>query len=141
MSEYLDCKVTEDDLGHKLTQYKLNDKGKTVAEFIMRKYGRRTGPEHGIAIQRITWIAPKKTFTDKQKTIEILNDIFNGTVKTIDRGVQIRDAGYKFDRFSVKHKMYTDPDVDDDTLYIWKYLYENIKFVRYHNYILELAIW
>lgn len=151
LSEYLEKKVLIDPIGRKITLFRLNDKGKIVAEYILRKYGRDSGPSSGISLERRHWLFPVEHNFKKvdivsafkkicgEDYVEVKRDWENGRKR-----IHVKDIESRIWDFAVKIKWETERDdsmLNDCERFVWKYLDSVRKELRKNDFQVEFVLW
>lgn len=130
-------RICHDPLGHVHRLYSLTEKGKHWACFLLRRYGRKTSPQRGIAIEERSWQDPQQSTFSIREMEKSIKKFFPNAEIYKDwvpkrRRVIIKDIDESLDSVG-------EPDTDCDS-FIINYLNEKRKLLREQLWV-EIILW
>lgn len=133
ISDYVNIWSEENLLGKKIRYIELNDKGKTVAEFIMKKQGLQTNSIPVAALQKRFWYEPQYVDIPKYRFV-------NSLKKLIPKGNMLNGI-YVVENLEEQYSALINKDFSGDELYVFNFLTKIIKHSRTDVLNTEIVIW
>lgn len=136
LKNYIAERICHDPLGGIYRLYSLTPEGRTVCEFLLRKYGRETLQERGLAIESRSWHDPQQSEFSIKKMEE--------SIRKFCKVESYRDWRPKRRRLIIKN---IDEDLDsaptpetDCDIFIFNYLDNKRKLLRDEAWV-EIILW